>query len=109
MSIVLVGALVYAFVNFLKKLSGRDWNGVVTQLVAWTAGVGAVFLASAAHLEGNIPGTSIGLQALNAAAKIVLGLQAASIFGVVHDVKQAVDNTDTSVEPRLVPPASPPA
>lgn len=98
----LIGALAYTLTNWAKRIRGGDWNGVVTQLAAWGAGIVAVLLVDAANIADAMPvyGTTLGK--LDAAGLVIVGLLLASPFGVIHDVKQALDQHGRSDEPNLV-------
>jgi hypothetical protein len=94
-------------VDFIRYLVNGNWNGVVTQLVAWALGIGAVFLFANSDFAEEIPvGSAHTLGTLGAASLIIVGMSAASTFGVVSDVRKAVDNSDTARIPHLIPPVS---
>lgn len=107
---LLIGALVYTFVRFLKNLSAfgdpAARSSAVTQLIAWGAGLGAVFLVSSAHLLGGLDVVTIGklsvpVNKLGIVDKIVAGLVVASSLGVVNDVIGAIDRTRSTAVPGL--------
>lgn len=104
---VLIGSLIYVLTNFYKKVSGRDWNGVMTQLAAWVTGVVVVVLVVKSGLAPNVPVADTILSHLNGWGQVVAGLLASSLFGVVSDYKQAIDNSDSSKEPTLLQPHVP--
>lgn len=103
--IAALAALVVKFTDFLKALTNKDWNAAVTQVTVWLGGVAALFLASAtvwAKGKGFTLG-DIPLTDLDAASKVFGGMSISSIGGVVYDYKKARDNSDSAVQPTLVP------
>ncbi len=86
----------------LKYLSNSDWNGVVTQLIAWVGGVVAVLLVSATDWADTIQVGDLNLGALNTWSLIFVGLTISSTASFVHDVTKAVDNTDSAALPTLL-------
>lgn len=99
------GALVWKFVDFLKALTNRDWNTVVTQLVVWVAGIAAVMLFAHSDFAANISVMDGGmtLATLGGVGQLIVGLSAASLVSVGVDVKKALDNSDSAAQPPLVP------
>ena len=49
-----VGTLVFTFVNVLTYLFSKNWNGVLTQAIAWAAGVAGIFIASGTQFASQI-------------------------------------------------------
>jgi uncharacterized membrane protein len=98
--LVLIGALVTKVIDFLKFLRGGLYGDAMTQLVVWVAGIGVVFLFAETQWA------NVGLVDLSTANpfdKLVLGLQASSVFGVVNDYRKAFDSTDSAKTPSLFP------
>lgn len=106
---VLIGSLVFCFTNFLRNLSGRNWNGVLTQLVAWVSGYVAVILVVHAGVAGDVPVFGKTLGTLNGYGQLIAGLLASSLFGVVQNGFKAIDQAQTSAVPNLIPPPSQPS
>lgn len=100
--LVLLGALVYKFVDFLKYLRVGDWNAAGTQAIAWVAGIVAVILFAATDFGKSIDVGGQALSDLNFASTLVIGLSATSLFSTVYDLKSAVDRTDSGKTPALV-------
>lgn len=99
--LVLLGALIYKFIDFLKYVMAKDWNAAGTQAVAWIAGVGGMFLfVNTTFAESHEIG-GIVFARLSAGDTIFLGLMATSIFSAVYDIKKSIDNTDSAVTPSL--------
>ena len=115
--LVAVGTLVFTFVNFLTYLTSRKWNSVLTQLIAWAAGIAGIFIASATQFAPAITFGSQSLSGMDPGTKIFLGLIATSILSTFNELKKAIDNNDTAKKTPLTdlnaassPPApSPPA
>lgn len=100
-----LGATVFAFVNFLKYLRARDTNAAVTQLIVWIGGAGAVFLFAASQFGSTIKiDGAHTLDQLTFWSRVILGINAASLLTVANEFRKAVDRTDTSVTPSLLPP-----
>jgi hypothetical protein len=99
---VALAALVWKFVDFLKYLFARDWNGVVTQIIAWAAGLGAVWLAAATRFGASISIGDMSLAGLNGSEKVFIGLLVTSIASSVYDFKKARDNSDSATVPPLI-------
>lgn len=100
--LVALGSLVFKFVDFLKFVRVGDWNAVGTQVIAWLAGILAVFLAAASTFAGKINVGGTILTNFTVADKIFFGLMATSIFSVVYDFKKSFDSTDSAKTPPLL-------
>lgn len=104
-----LAALVWKVTDFLRLVANlpATRSSVVTQLVAWLAGVGAVFLYGASQLgDFQVPGTKLLLSDMNGWTKLIVGLAIGSATSVGVDVKQAIDRSDSAAKPALL---SPPA
>ncbi len=95
-------ALVKKLIDFLRYASARDVNGVVTQLVTWVSGFGALLLAAQTNWADQIMVGDSSLAALNVWSLVFVGMTVASSASVVHDVTKAVDNKDTAAIPKLL-------
>jgi hypothetical protein len=104
--LAVTGALVYTLVNFMKN--AVNWNNggenaTVTQLIAWAAGLAAVFLVSSAHVLGATEIINhVPLQKLSIGDKALAGLLVGSAPGVVSDAIKAFDNTTSAAHPALL-------
>lgn len=98
--VVLLGAVVTKFVDFLKGLRNKEWNNALTQLVVWVAGVVGVFLF--AETQWSNLGF-LDLATANVFDKTVLGLEASSLFSVAVDFRKAFDQTDSAKTSPLFP------
>jgi hypothetical protein len=103
-----VGTLVFTFVNFLTYLRSKNWNGVVTQLIAWAAGIAGIFIASGTQFAPQVKFGSQALSGMDPWTKIFLGLIATSILSTVNEVKKAIDNKDSAQKAPLIGAAVPP-
>lgn len=97
-----LGTLVFTFVNFLTYLRSKNWNGVLTQAIAWVAGIAGVFIAAHTQFADQI---KFGAQMLSSMAwptQLFLGLIATSILSTVNEVKKAIDNNDSAQKAQLL-------
>ncbi len=101
--LVALGTLVFTFVNFLKFLSGRDWNAAITQAVAWVAGIVAIVLVAHTDFGNSITIAGHYLDNLNIASQVFLGLMATSLLSTANEFKKAFDHTDSAATPPLIP------
>lgn len=99
---VVLGALVWKFVDFLKALTNKDWNSVVTQSVAWIAGIAAVVLFAHSAFGAAIPVWSgMTLASMGGVEQAIVGLSATSLMSVGYDFKKGLDNSDSAKQPPL--------
>ena len=107
--VAMLAALVLTFVNFLKYLVNKQWNGAVTQLISWVSGVvGVVLVASTDWAEGINVGDK-SLATLNGSSLVFVGLCLASTAGVLTEFKKAFDANDSAKKPDLTGGSSTPA
>lgn len=99
----LLGALVYAFTNFLRYLKAGDANGAVTQLIVWGGGIGAVFLVAQTEFASGVPiGENATLATLSGWSLLFVGLMASSLFSFANDALGAIDSSRSSEKPKLL-------
>jgi hypothetical protein len=98
-----LGALVFTFVNALRFAVARDWSAVVTQLVAWGAGVVGMFMLRAADFAPTVRVGEVPLDRIGTSSTVLLGVAAASLASVLNQLKKAVDRTDSARVPALLP------
>ncbi len=101
--LVALGTLVFTFVNFLRFLVARNWSSVLTQLIAWAAGVVGVFLMRATDFASGIKIGDVTLDKLSFWSTLLLGLIATSLLSTVNEVKKALDSNDSAKVPVLLP------
>lgn len=95
--------LIGKFVDFLKSVTNKDVNGVVTQLTAWAAGVAGVWLYAQTQWADQISFGDRALAQMNGASLIAVGLGASSLMSVLVDFKKARDQSDSARTPPLIP------
>ena len=102
---LIFGALILKLVDFLKYLRNADWNGVVTLLLGWVAGVTAIQMIRLTDWDKEIKIGAVSVDKLDFQGQLVLGFVATSVAAVIYDFKKALDGTDTASTPRLGPDA----
>lgn len=102
--LVALGTVVFNFVNVLKFASGKQWNSVITQLIAWAAGIAGIFLVGATQFALGIMVGDVSLDSLDTPSKFFLGLVATSLLSTFNELKKALDRSDSAVTPPLLPP-----
>lgn len=95
-------ALVGKVVDFLRYAKSADMNGVLTQLIAWIAGVVGVMLAAQTSFAATIAIGDRPLGAFSLWDQIFFGLSAASLYSAFKDTTKAVDNTNSAAIPTLL-------
>jgi len=100
---LIFGALILKLVDFLKYLRNADWNGVVTLLLGWVAGVTAIQMIRLTDWDKEIKIGAVSVDKLDFQGQLVLGFVATSVAAVIYDFKKALDGTDTASTPRLGP------
>jgi multisubunit Na+/H+ antiporter MnhB subunit len=96
-----VGTLVFTFVNFLTYLRSANWNGALTQAIAWAAGIAAMMIAAHTQFASQITFGTEKLSRMNWQSQAFLGLIATSILSTVNEVKKAIDGTDSARKAKL--------
>jgi hypothetical protein len=107
--LVAVGTLVFTFVNFLTYLRSSNWNGAVTQLIAWVAGIAGVIIAAHTQFASQITFGSQKLSSMSWPTQVFLGLIATSLLSTVNEIKKAIDSTDSAKKAPLIPSPTGPA
>ncbi len=107
--LVAVGTLVFTFVNFLTYLRSGNWNGVVTQLIAWAAGIAGILIAAHTQFASQITFGTQKLSSMNGPTQLFLGLIATSLLSTVNEIKKAIDSTDSAKKAPLLPSATGPS
>jgi hypothetical protein len=104
--LALLGALVTKVVDFARHVRAKDWNAVVTQLVAWAAGVAGAFLLAASDFANGVTFDQLGgykLSDLNGASLTFIGMAVLSVASKLVDVQKAVDGSQSAAVPPLLP------
>lgn len=100
--IVLLGALVYSFTNFLRYLAGKQYGSAITQGVVWAAGIGAVYLFAETQFGSQVHIGDLPVDQFDFATRLMVGFLASSLFAAFHDVKTAIDTSQSAAVPKLV-------
>lgn len=100
-----LAALVWKLTDFLRLVVNlsTERSAVLTQLSAWAAGVGAVWLYGASQFGGSVVVEGLAISAMSGPTKVLVGITIASLGSALVDVKQAVDGSDSSTKPPLAP------
>lgn len=101
--LLLLAALAKKVVDFLRQARGKDTSAVVTQLVAWVAGIVVVYLGAHVDFAGAINVANMSLDQMSLWTQTILGLVVGSVGSVGKDLLKALDNTQTEASPELVP------
>jgi uncharacterized membrane protein len=102
--IIALAALVKKVVDFLKFITNRDVNGIVTQLVAWAAGVLALLLAAQTDWADGIKIGDMSLATLNFWSLLFVGLSVSSFGSVAgYDIPRKLDRTTPTPDHKLIP------
>jgi hypothetical protein len=102
--ILALGTLVFTVVIFLKNLTAQQWRPAVTQLIAWLAGIVAMFVMAAMQFASGITVGSTTMDKLDFGSKVFVGLLAASLLSTLNEFKKALDRTDSAVVPEWFEP-----
>lgn len=93
--------LVLKITSVAKFLSAGAWRDAITQLVAWAAGVGVIFVAANADMTESLAPAGVPLGVINGWSLVLLGMAFGSAASFGYDLKAAVDHSDTAAEPPL--------
>ena len=100
--LVALTGLISSVINFVKYISARDKNGIVTQVAVWLAGVLAVVLFAHTAFADTVPVGGVSLDQVNVWTQIFVGLTIGGVASFATDVRKALDNNDTAAKPPLV-------
>lgn len=98
--------LVKQIIDFVKYLKGKEWNGVITVLSVWLAGVVVITLLAQTDFADSINVLDRTLSSLNFATQVFLGLTIGSVGSFANEVTGAIDSTRSTAKPTLT--GSPP-
>ena len=101
--LLVMSAMVKKIVDFAKYATNMDVNALITQVVAWAAGVGVAFVAASSDFAQSFQVNGIGLGELNGWSLALFGFTLSSAAGVGWDTIKAVDNNNSAAVPPLVP------
>lgn len=97
-------ALILKAVDFFRLLAnaGTNKSAIVTQILAWAGGIGAVFLFAATDFGDSVSAAGVTLDDASGATLVLLGIMLSSAASVVVDLKQSFDNSDSATKPPLL-------
>lgn len=105
--IAVLGLIVYKLLDFFKYVVNKNWNGALTILIGWAAGIIGIFLFASSTFGSQL---QIGeghhhpllLGSLDPSSKVILGMAATNLLAVFYDAKKAVDGSDSAKTPKLI-------
>jgi cytochrome c biogenesis protein CcdA len=100
--VALLAAFAKKLVDFVRQLRGKDTSAVLTQLLAWAAGVAVVFIGAHVDVGSAVEIANHTLDQLSVWSQVVLGVVVGSLGSVGKDALKALDNTQTEKAPKLV-------
>ena len=101
-------AAVTKLVSLVKDVKQRDWNGVVTLVVAMVVAFGLLLAVAESQFVLPLPGQGITIQEANVGTLIVLAVVIGLTAAFGKDWLNAKDNTASQAEaPLLGPPDQP--
>lgn len=101
--VALLAAFAKKLVDFVRQLRGRDTNAILTQLLAWAAGVAVVFIGANVDVGAGVEIANQSLDQLSLWSQVVLGVVVGSLGSVGKDALKALDRHQTEATPKLVP------
>ncbi len=101
-------ALVLKIIDFLRYARAGDINGVLTQLCTWVAGVCSILLVAQTAWADGIEVGDVALSKLGFWSLFFAGLTLASTASLAKDALKAIDNSNSSKIPTLLPNAGVP-
>lgn len=101
--LVALGSIVYTLVNFIRYARVTDWSSVISQILAWTAGVIATFVVAHTDLAAAFTFGGKNLGQIGWFSQFLVGLAAASSIGIVYQFTKAVDHTQSAKVPAMWP------
>ena len=99
--IIALGSVTFTLVNFLRFALATDWSSMISQLLAWLAGILSSIVVAHTDLGDLIGFGATPISQLSVFSQILLGLAAASSISLVYQFKQAIDKNDSAVVPSL--------
>jgi len=101
--LVALGSIVYTLVNFIRYARVTDWSSVISQLLAWAAGVIATFVVAHTDLAAAFSFGGKNLAQVGWFSQFLVGLAAASSISIVYQFTKAVDHTQSAKVPAMWP------
>jgi hypothetical protein len=100
-TLVALGTFVFTITNLVRFALATNWSSVLSQVLAWVAGVVASLVVAHTDLAAGFAIGQKSLKNVSSFSQILVGLAAASSISVVYQFKQALDNSDTAAVPSL--------
>jgi hypothetical protein len=100
-------AIIYKVVDFLKYVSARDINAIVTQASVWLSALAVALLAREADPFAAVGIMGTTFENLDLAATVLFALGIGSTASGVMDFKKAIDSSDSAKTPPLLPTSTP--
>lgn len=90
-------------VTLVKSLLAKDWNAVLTLIISVLAAVGLVALVANSDFTGfTVPGLDVPLSRAKGGTVVLIGIVLGLAASYGRDVLKAIDNTQSTKEPRLL-------
>lgn len=99
---IVLTALIKKIVDTVKYAAAGDMNAVVTQVVAWLAGIAVAFVAANSDWGDAIVVNGDVMSLLNGWSLSLVGMNLASTAGVTWDFIKAFDNSNSAIIPNLL-------
>src|ERR1700730_9198983 len=99
--LVALGSVVYTTVNFVRYALATNWSSVISQVLAWAAGVTATLVVAHTDLASAFMFGGKNLGQISGESKFLVGLAAASSISIVYQFTKAVDNTQSAAVPTI--------
>jgi len=99
-------ALVKKVIDFLKYVTNRDLNGVLTTAGAWIGGIVVIVLFAQSNFAEGIKIGDTTLAAINFASLVVVGMSIGSGAGLANDWISAKEPKDDPARLKLLPSAT---
>ncbi len=99
--LVTLGTVVYTAVNFVRCALVTDRSSVVSQLLAWTAGVAVTLVVAHTDLAPAFTFGSKNLGQISGVSQFLVGLAAASSISIVYQFTKAVDTKQSAAVPTM--------
>ncbi len=87
--ILVLLATVKKLVDFVRYAKGGDYNGIITQVLAWIGGALVVILAAHTAWADGIVFGDVALSHMNVASQVLAGIALGSTASLAHDIAPA--------------------
>jgi hypothetical protein len=90
-------ALVAKFIDWLKMITQKEWNAVITQVIVWVSGIGALFLVGQTQWAKAVDIGATSIAHMGGWDKVFVGLAMGSAASWVTDAFASLNKTNTGV------------